>query len=130
MKRPIVITREFEFDAAHNLKNYDGDCSNLHGHRYKLEVSVLGYVGEEKYLAIDFKDLKSLGKELILDKLDHQYLNEVLDFNTSCEKLAYWIWERLEGKFIEYDCELYEIKLWETPKSYVTLNRNIMNEGL
>lgn len=130
MKKPIMITKKFEFDAAHRLENYDGNCANLHGHRYKLEVSVLGYINEEKYLAVDFRDLKSLGKELIVNKLDHRNLNEVLDFNTSCENVAYWIWEALEDTVTKYGCELYEIKLWETPDSYVTLNNEIMNEGV
>ena len=130
MKKPIVLTKEFEFDAAHYLENYEGDCANLHGHRYKLAVSILGYVNEEKYLAIDFKDLKRISKELIIDRLDHQNLNEVLDFNTSCENIVYWIWETLENEFVKYDCKLYEVKLWETPDSYAVLNHQIMNEGI
>ncbi|KXS41706.1 MULTISPECIES: 6-carboxytetrahydropterin synthase QueD [unclassified Candidatus Frackibacter] len=130
MKKPIVLTKEFEFDAAHYLENYEGDCANLHGHRYKLAVSILGYVNEEKYLAIDFKDLKRISKELIIDKLDHQNLNEVLNFNTSCENIVYWIWETLENEFVKYDCKLYEVKLWETPDSYAVLNHQIMNEGI
>lgn len=109
----MLITKEFRFEAAHNLLNYEGKCKNLHGHTYKLFVTVNYPVGENG-LAYDFSDLDQLVRKQIIDRLDHSYLNDLLT-QSSAEYLAIWIWGHLEKKL-----NLEEIKLYETPYSSVT----------
>lgn len=65
----MILVKEFEFDAAHNLINYHGKCERLHGHTYKLVVKLEGIRGSEDMI-YDFVDLKNLVKEHILDEFD------------------------------------------------------------
>lgn len=109
----MLITKEFTFDAAHKLLNYKGPCSNLHGHTYRLQITISGAV-KKNGVVMDFSDLKKVVEERVLAKLDHVYLNNVIHQPTA-ENIAVWIWHRLE-KYLP----LYEIKLWETPTSFVT----------
>jgi len=116
----IDVTKIFTFDSAHKLENYDGDCKNLHGHTYKLEVTVRGKT-DYRGMVVDFKELKEVTKEKIIDKLDHKYLNEVFDFNTTCENLIVWIFNELNRAMEGKDYFLKKIRLWETPTSYAEL---------
>lgn len=91
------IYREFTFEAAHRLPNVpEGHkCARLHGHSYKVEVHVLGPVGDDTGWVQDFGELKAAFKPLE-DQLDHFYLNEVDGLeNPTSEVLAKWIWDRL-----------------------------------
>lgn len=76
-RRRVALTKEFTFDAAHHLHLYEGKCKNLHGHTYRLVITVSGFINEIG-LVIDFADLKRIYQTTIEEKLDHQYLNEVL----------------------------------------------------
>ena len=71
----IRLTKEFKFEMAHALYGYDGLCANLHGHSYKLLVTVRGGVKNEEEpkqgMVIDFSVLKSIVKSLIISKYDH-----------------------------------------------------------
>jgi len=72
----VRISKEFNFDMAHALKGYDGLCKNIHGHSYTLNVTVIGTpIHDERSpkngMLIDFKELKSIIKKRIIDKLDH-----------------------------------------------------------
>ena len=109
----LLVTREFSFDAAHNLPRYEGKCERLHGHSYRLRVTVEAPLDTWSGLCFDFHDIKELVTERVVKVLDHQYLNEFLP-NPSAEHLAVWAWERLE------DLPLHEIQVWETPTSFVT----------
>lgn len=119
MRKLIFVTKEFTFDAAHNLIKYHGKCEKLHGHTYKLLVTVAGKKDEEG-MVIDFLELKKIVKENVLNILDHSYINEIIE-QPSAENIAEWIWERLKEKLNTERYFLYEIKLYETPTSYVTL---------
>jgi len=91
------IYREFTFEAAHRLPNVPEDhkCARLHGHSYKVEVHVLGPVGDDTGWVQDFGELKAAFKPLE-DQLDHFYLNDVHGLeNPTSEVLAKWIWDRL-----------------------------------
>ncbi len=109
----LSVTKIFEFAASHFLTKYHGKCENLHGHNYKLEVTVVGELNEDD-LVLDFVLLKKIVKEKIIDKLDHTHLNDTFD-NPSAEVIAIWIWEQLESEL-----SLHEIKLWETSTCFVT----------
>ena len=86
----IRITKRFSFEAGHALHGYDGKCKNLHGHSYKLSVTVIGTPIKDKTnpkfgMVIDFTDLKRIVTEEIVDKFDHA---TIFNKNTPHVKLA------------------------------------------
>lgn len=86
----IRITKQFNFETGHALYGYDGKCKNVHGHSYKLSVTVIGTpitdTGNVKYgMVIDFTDLKKIVKEEIVDVFDHA---TVFNKNTPHVELA------------------------------------------
>jgi len=107
----MLIAKEFTFDAAHRLLNYDGPCANLHGHTYKLQIVLSGRV-QKNGMVIDFVDLKKIVTEKVISKLDHKFINKIIKQSTA-ENISIWIWNQLE-KYLP----LYEIRLWETPTSF------------
>ncbi len=111
----MLVSKEFTFDAAHFLTKYHGKCENLHGHTYRLRVTVEGPVGEDG-MVVDFKELKVLVKEKVIDRYDHQNLNDFFE-NPSAELIAVQIWNDL---LKELPVKLYEVVLWETADSFVT----------
>ncbi|MCK6258096.1 6-carboxytetrahydropterin synthase QueD [Fictibacillus sp. KIGAM418] len=127
----VAVTKEFTFDAAHHLHCYEGKCKNLHGHTYKLVLTISGFV-DPVGISMDFGDIKKIYKEAIESRLDHRYLNEVLPpMNTTAENMIVWIWEEFDKKLMEYHWKdkgfrLEEIVLYETPTSYATLKREWM----
>ena len=111
------VTKEFLFDAAHNLVKYHGKCEKLHGHTYKLHVTVAGERGPEG-MVIDFVELKQKVKEEVLCLLDHSYLNEIIEQPTA-ENIACWIFDKLEPMLKGDSHYLQEVIVWETPTSFV-----------
>lgn len=116
------LTTIVEFEAAHCIKGYPGKCKRLHGHNWKVEVTVRGTELDELGMLIDFHDLKREVNSVI-DQLDHYYLNEIEPFcelNPTAENLAKYIFEALQVKpaFAER-IRLASIKIWESPKSAV-----------
>jgi len=111
----MQVSKIFLFEAAHQLTQYHGACENLHGHTYQLIVTVEGEVGDDG-MTFDFTLLKRIVKEEIVDRLDHTYLNDLLE-NPSAENLVLWMWPRLAEKL---PVRLHELQLWETRTSYVT----------
>jgi 6-pyruvoyltetrahydropterin/6-carboxytetrahydropterin synthase len=124
----VAVTKTFTFDAAHHLHCYEGKCKNLHGHTYKLVITISGFVNETG-LAVDFQDIKQIYNEAIKSRLDHRYLNEVLPkMNTTAENMIVWIWEAVDYQLNEKGLKaeghrLEELVLFETPTSYATLKR-------
>jgi 6-pyruvoyltetrahydropterin/6-carboxytetrahydropterin synthase len=108
----MKVTKEFVFDAAHYLPDYEGKCERLHGHTWKLHVTVEAPVGKDG-LAFDFVQLKNLAMDRVVGKLDHQVINDVVP-NPSAELIALWVWHQLR------DLPLYEVRVWETPTSFAT----------
>jgi len=115
-----LISKEFKFDAAHNLVNYHGKCENLHGHTYRLRVTLKGEPNPKDGMIIDFSILKKIVKEKIIERMDHHYLNDLVPQSTA-ENLIRWIWNELTSDLNTPTTELYELKLWETETSFVTL---------
>ncbi|MDL2262649.1 6-carboxytetrahydropterin synthase, partial [Bacteroidales bacterium OttesenSCG-928-I21] len=84
----IRLTKQFSFEMAHALYNYDGLCRNIHGHSYKLYVSIIGVPNQEPFspklgMVMDFGVLKQILKQNIIDKFDHSlalYKNENIEF--------------------------------------------------
>jgi 6-pyruvoyltetrahydropterin/6-carboxytetrahydropterin synthase len=92
----IRITKQFSFETGHALYGYDGKCKNVHGHSYKLSVTVIGTPIEDQNdvkfgMVIDFTDLKKIVKEEIVDQFDHA---TVFNENTPHVELAKELKER------------------------------------
>ncbi|RYL95201.1 6-carboxytetrahydropterin synthase QueD [Sporolactobacillus sp. THM7-4] len=127
----VAVTKSFTFDAAHRLERYEGKCKNLHGHTYRLVVTISGYLNEIG-MAMDFGDIKALFQSVIKAKLDHQYLNEVLpEMNTTAENMIVWIWQQLEMAMADrgYTAQghrLEALRLFETPTSSAEIRREWM----
>ncbi len=94
----------------------------MHGHTYRLRVTVKGERDEEG-MVIDFAMLKDVVQKRVLDVLDHSYLNDILT-QPSTENVAEWIWGQLEDVLKTPTYHLYEIALWETPTSFVIYREN------
>jgi 6-pyruvoyltetrahydropterin/6-carboxytetrahydropterin synthase len=96
-----VIYKEFRFEAAHRLPNYDGKCSRLHGHSWVGRVYVKGdrliAEGSQQGMIIDYSKIWSYIEPLLDNYLDHYYLNETLELeNPTSEMIAKWIFTKLE----------------------------------
>ena len=113
----MILIKEFEFDAAHNLVHYHGKCENLHGHTYKLVVKLEGQPDEEGMI-FDFVELKNMVNEKIINKFDHAYLNNIIPQPTA-ENIAIYTWENLETVINRANCRLYEVAVWATKPSGV-----------
>ena len=137
----IRITREFTFEMAHALWNYDGPCRNIHGHSYKLYVTVSGNPLQDNTstklgMVIDFSDLKKIVKENIIDYFDHSVLISssagaselkniremfdkfyIMDYQPTCENLVIHMAEILKEK-LPGGIDLFSLKLCETATSY------------
>ncbi|GAB7028499.1 6-carboxytetrahydropterin synthase QueD [Geotalea toluenoxydans] len=107
---------ETSFAAAHCLIHYQGDCENLHGHNWKVEVTVTARELDKSGLGIDFKVLKSETSAL-LKTLDHKYLNELPPFmesSPSSENIARYLFQELAKKFNSDNISLTEVTVWES----------------
>lgn len=122
----VSITKVYTFEACHSLPEYVGPCHNLHGHSYKLEVTVSGTVrgdGPFKGMLMDLKDLK-LFITTYFGHLDHSNLNDSYE-NPTAENMAVDIFQQL-SKHIEetYDNVVVDkVKLWETETGCAEVSR-------
>jgi len=104
------------FAAAHNLNNYQGECENLHGHNWRVEVSVTAKELDKAGLCIDFKILKAEAKEL-LNTLDHKYLNELNCFkgeSPSSENISRYVYKELSSRLNDGNVKVDMITVWES----------------
>ena len=140
--RMIRITKIFTFETAHVLYNYDGKCKNMHGHSYKLFVTVKGNPinnldDHKNGMVVDFGDIKKIVKEEIIDLWDHavmingisphKSLGETLenqghkvifcDYQPTCENMLYDIASKIKSK-LPSEVQLAYLKLHETENSY------------
>ena len=138
----IRITKIFTFETAHVLYNYDGKCKNMHGHSYKLFVSVKGTPindinNVKNGMVVDFGDIKRIVKEEIVDVWDHAVLLNALtphkelgedlaqkghkviecNYQPTCENMLYEIAEKIKNKLPSH-VQLAYLKLHETENSY------------
>jgi len=128
-----TVTKTVKFDAAHVLTNHAGLCKNLHGHTYRVDVSVAG-VAPASDMVIDFKDLKTIATEVICDRFDHAFIYSTgsvgereiaavvekngmrtvaLPFRSTAENLARYFFEELRPRIPA----LSSVKVWETADS-------------
>jgi len=110
------LTIHTHFAAAHNLINYQGDCENLHGHNWKVEVTVTTRELDKAGLGIDFKILKRETKT-VLELLDHKYLNKIepfIELSPSSENIARFLFETLAKRLNNDNVSLYKVNVWES----------------
>jgi 6-pyruvoyltetrahydropterin/6-carboxytetrahydropterin synthase len=103
------VRRRFGFEAAHRLPGHPGKCRELHGHSYRLVVTVERALDEGSGMVIDFGELKQIVRREVIDLVDHKCLNDLID-NPTAELVVIWIWQRLTGALPG----LVEIELFET----------------
>ena len=138
----IRITKQFTFETGHALYGYDGKCKNVHGHSYKLSVTVIGSpisdVNNVKYgMVIDFTDLKKIVKEEIVDQFDHATVfNQntphlelakelksrdhhviLVDYQPTSENMVIDFADRI-SKRLPKNIALFSLKLQETESSF------------
>ena len=137
----IKITKQFSFEMAHALRNYDGLCRNIHGHSYKMDITLAGQPLQDENspkngMVMDFGDLKRLVNEEIISLLDHALvLNAktekslidilkqnfekivVVDFQPTTENLLDFIANKLMKRLPE-NVKLCRVRLRETDTSY------------
>jgi 6-pyruvoyltetrahydropterin/6-carboxytetrahydropterin synthase len=110
------VSIEHTFAAGHALREYKGKCENVHGHNYKVQVTLRGEKLDRTGLLADFVDLKRLLRE-ISEPLDHVFLNDIEPFTTlnpSAENIAWYICEKLQQGIRQDAVEVAEVKVWET----------------
>lgn len=139
--RIIRVTKSFAFEMAHALAGYDGNCRNIHGHSYKLQVTLIGMPLEESGnpkdgMVMDFSLLKKLVKLKVLDTYDHalvlngtvfpQVVSELskhyqkvvpLPFQPTCENLLLDIVEKIQGS-LPPAVDLFMVRLFETETAF------------
>jgi 6-pyruvoyltetrahydropterin/6-carboxytetrahydropterin synthase len=111
----ILLQVKTHFDAAHALRNYEGRCANIHGHRWVIEVTVGPWIPEEldaSGLAVDFADLKK-AVDRIVSQWDHEFINNTMDESPSAENLGLAIFGELRASLIP----VREVNVWETPEN-------------
>ncbi len=138
----IRITKQFTFETGHALYGYDGKCKNVHGHSYKLSVTVIGTPIDDRNnvkfgMVIDFSDLKKIVKEEIVDQFDHatvfnqttphiQLAHELksrghdvilVDYQPTSENMVIDFAQRISTR-LPGDIKLFSLKLQETETSF------------
>ena len=113
----VEVTKEFTFDSCHQLLGYKGACERLHGHTYKLQVTVKG-TPDYRGMVLDFKELKSICKLHIVEHLDHYNLNDKLPYNTTAENMVVHFYDIIKRHLEDTNIEVVSVRLWETPTSY------------
>lgn len=118
------ITKIFRFEAAHRLPDHDGQCRNLHGHTYKVEITISGNIqtsGPQNGMVLDFGHISKIWKSRLEPRLDHQYLNETIDPTPTAERLSIVIstvmTDGLNRLSVE-GLELISVRVWETETAY------------
>jgi 6-pyruvoyltetrahydropterin/6-carboxytetrahydropterin synthase len=110
------LTVKGHFDAAHALRGYPGECRNLHGHTWDVEVTVAGETLDDVGIVYDFKQLKDDLAAVLVD-YDHVFINEVPPFDSitpTAENLARVIFDRLGGS-VGAHVRVLEVAVWESP---------------
>jgi 6-pyruvoyl-tetrahydropterin synthase len=135
----IRLTKEFSFEASHALQGYDGKCSNIHGHSYRLFVTVVGKpindpLNPKNGMVMDFSDLKKVVNQQIISPLDHSiilpYNSKLLpaiqqcntqlvitDYQPTCENLLSDFAHRLQAN-LPSGVSLVALRLHETASSF------------
>ena len=114
------VSVEQTFAAGHALRNYKGKCENVHGHNYRVRISIQGDQLDSSGLLVDFLDVKQLIAGVV-DYLDHQFINDLPPFdelNPSAENIAKYFYDRVSGGLQNHvPVRVSEVRIWETDTS-------------
>jgi len=116
------LSVEVSFAAAHQLRGYQGKCENMHGHNWRVQVSVIAQELNNIDIAIDFHDLKRMVRDVIAP-LDHAYLNDLFPFtekNPSSENIAKWIFDSMKKKITDENVRVSAVTVWESDTASAT----------
>ena len=120
------VSAEQTFAAGHALRGYQGKCENVHGHNYRVRVTLAGEQLNSIGLLVDFVDMKRLMKEII-EYLDHKFINDLPPFdkvNPTAENMAQWFCEQfqkgLDDGLAQVPARVKEVVIWETEKNIAT----------
>lgn len=102
-----TVSTEIWISASHQLPNYEGKCSNLHGHNWKVKVWARGEIDQTTGMVIDFTDIKAK-----INTLDHIHLNDVIP-NPTAENIAVYIYNLLKTPDLKV-----KVRVYESIKSY------------
>jgi 6-pyruvoyltetrahydropterin/6-carboxytetrahydropterin synthase len=121
------ITKIFRFDSAHQLPLHHGKCARMHGHSYRLEVTLRGLIkaapeASDHGMVMDFGDISYIVRVALIERIDHQNLNEVTGLYTTAENLVHWMWDELVRNGLPQEL-LYRIRLWETESCYAEITQ-------
>jgi 6-pyruvoyltetrahydropterin/6-carboxytetrahydropterin synthase len=141
MAKLIRVTKEFSFEMAHALWNYDGPCKNVHGHSYRLFVTLSGFPINDQQnpkngMVIDFADLKNIVRKEIISVFDHSVTvsgnydkgklemfkkmfgnTNIVNYQPTCENLVADFAGKIRNQLPD-KVRLYSLKLYETATSY------------
>ena len=125
----FVVSVQAHYDSAHYLRNYQGKCERLHGHRYVVELALATTELDVAGIAFDFVVVKRFLRELA-DYLDHENLNDLEPFTEiepSAENQAKWFWEELKAKFPpEIADAMVYTRVWETPTQWAQYTERVL----
>jgi len=149
MNKQVSITRRLEFDSGHRIPNHCGQCRNIHGHRYRLDLTLSGEVlhregASDEGMILDFSDIKTLATEHLVSKWDHAFLiyrgdtallnflqsmeghkTVVLDAIPTVENLAQIAFDMLAPVFKDcfgHQLQLTRLVLFETPNCWAEVS--------
>lgn len=126
----VCVTKEFTFEMAHALFNYDGPCKNIHGHTYKLQVTLLGLVNQnaahvKNGMVVDFGELKRVVTAEVINNYDHALvLNEVI--SASLRACAYALTEKIHFVPFQPTCENLLLHFKNLIKAKLEINGNVL----
>jgi len=111
------VSVEHTFAAGHALRNYRGKCENVHGHNYRVQITLRGETLDSAGMLVDFTVLKRILRG-ISEKLDHVFINDVEPFtelNPTAENMAWYFCDQLQQS-LQFDnpVAVAEVKVWET----------------
>jgi len=111
------VAVEHTFAAGHALRNYRGKCENVHGHNYRVQVTLRGETLDKTGMLADFTEMKRLLRALS-EPLDHFFINDVPPFdqlNPTAENMAWYFCTKMQEQLnLEVPVEVAEVKVWET----------------
>lgn len=130
-QRNIELTSSYEVCSAHKLFNPEwdentnrkvfGKCADLHGHQYRLEITLSGPISEKTGMLVNGFDVDRIVGEVIVKKMDHQYLNDRIPFfkknPPTAEWIAVWVFDSLKTAFPP-ECRVKRVRVFETPSMY------------
>lgn len=141
----MLITRKLEFDAGHRISTHNSQCRHLHGHRYRIEITLSGdIIADERNalqgMVMDFSEVKSIAKSVLVDRWDHAFLvysgdtkvlhflqsieghkTVVLDVQPTAENLAEIAFATLNNAYQDNygnHLQLERVRLYETPNCW------------